>query len=208
MSNGGCVEVQHNPLDTEEEKYREEMIEVNGGFQLAIVKYKDDVDRLKSSIEDRKNAIEDRKYMIEKRANEFLISTDHANENHGLVRKRMLKLNQEEFDMCMEFVDTEEEKTVLRLNFKKKMTDIMNDNLDQHSTKKLISSRGVQDSDGLLSVTVDHVIAKAVIQENNKRDREQAKIQQAEGVKERKVAREARKHLKAHTEEIRRAMRS
>jgi hypothetical protein len=108
--------------DTEEDKYQDDMIEVNGGFELTIVKYRNEIDVLNSAIEDRANA--------------FQISTDHAHENHELVRHRMLKLNKETYDMCMEDDNTEEEKAELLRIFTTKKSDILNDNLDQHSTKK------------------------------------------------------------------------
>jgi hypothetical protein len=168
MSDCGDKAVQ----DTEEDKCRDDMIEVNGGFELEIIKYRNEIDVLKSAIKDRKNAIEDRKNAIEDRKNAIEDRAVAFREKHALFRTRMLKLNKEEYDMCMEDDNTEEEKAELLHIFKTKKADILHDNLDQHSTKKLFSSRGVSDSDGMVSVTVDHVIAKAAIQANKKRERE------------------------------------
>jgi hypothetical protein len=60
----------------------------------------------------------------------------------------------------------------------------------------------------MVSVTVDHVIAKAAIQANKKREREQVKLQQAENMQKKKTERERVKALKAHTAEVRAAVKN
>jgi hypothetical protein len=171
--------------NTQEEKYRKGMMEVNDGCELAIVKYKHEIDFLNNAIEDRANAI--------------LVSTDHASENHALVRTRLLQLSKDQLDMCMKFVDTEEERVELRTTFKRKMTDICNDNVDQHSTKRLLTSRGVVDNDGLIAMEVNHTIAKKAVQQNNIREKEEAKAKKA-------VNAQYTRDLKAHTRGLKREM--
>jgi hypothetical protein len=169
--------------DSDEDMYTDQMIEVNNGYELTIAKYNNEIIRVNNDME---HALEDRKHALEERKKALMLSTDHVNENHTLVQMRMLKTNKEKYDMCMEDDNTEAEKTELYAKFKQARNDIMNDTIDKCSVNNLISSRGVHDSDGLVSVTVDHVIAKAAIQENKKRAREEAK--QAEKMQKEKNA--------------------
>jgi hypothetical protein len=177
-------------IKTDEKKYGAKMLEVNGGYELAVTKYNYEIHTLNKSM----------KYGVEDRANAFRISTDHANENHTLVQNRMLKLNKEQYDMCMSFVGTEEAKAELRVKFQDMMTDILNDNLDQHSTKRLLSSRGVQDDDGLVSLTVDHAIAKQVIVQNKKMKKTEELQQKKAKAEEDKKNKERTKRMQADTD--------
>jgi dihydropteroate synthase len=75
--------------------------------ELVLAQKNDETDRLRNAIEERANI---------------------RNENHALLRSRMLKLAKEDYDMCVAFVHTEEEKARMSVCFKQKLEDIIHGN--------------------------------------------------------------------------------
>jgi hypothetical protein len=155
--------------ESDEERYTDQMIQVKNGFELKIAKYKEEINVVEYAWYERKQALEDRKYALEERKQALMLSMEKTNENHSMVQMRMLKINKEIYDMCMEDDNTDDEESEINLWYKEARVDILNDTLDKWSTQKLISSRGVRDSDGLVSDAVNDVIANAAIREKKRR---------------------------------------
>jgi hypothetical protein len=134
-------------------------------FELSIAQKKHEIHRLDNDTDKQKEDLEIQKHTTR-------ISNDHVTKNHEKVMFELLEMNKKEYNFCMEDADTEEEKTMLLKRFKKKKADILNDNMDEQSTSKLISRHGLDDGDGLLGIRVNTVLVTAAAKEAKKRKRE------------------------------------
>jgi hypothetical protein len=85
------------------------------------------------------------------------------------VRALQIQERQDSYRVQMDLATTEEEKTELTEMLKVRISDIVNNRVSESSTDRLISSRGLTDTDGSVSVTMEHVMAKAAIAETKKK---------------------------------------
>jgi hypothetical protein len=120
------------------------------------------------------------------------------------TRAFMIQGRKDNYEVQLAMASTEEEKKELFDTLKSRIADIENNNVSESSTNKLLTSRGLTDTDGSLSVTMEHVMAKAAIAENKKRargeineearaEKEVLKAQKVEAAEEKKKAAEEKK---------------
>jgi molecular chaperone DnaK (HSP70) len=87
--------------------------------------------------------------------------TDERQENHMQTKTRMLKMNEEQYDLGKMWAGTDDEQKEHISLFKQKYHDIINDT--QYSSRELVVSHGLEDKHGLISLQMNHWLSKKEI---------------------------------------------